>query len=101
MEAMFARREPGQIGDDFHLIARFGEGDGAFHLAAGSGFQDGDRFRRFIGKSGSGDQRKRSDREQTEHVSIECVCFHPANYSALRERKTRGAQSIIRCSMPA
>ena len=82
VESMLARRESGEIGDDFHFIARFREGDGAFHVAAARGMQDCDGFRGLISKSRRAQECNRRGNE-TECSSVECVFLHALDYHCL------------------
>ena len=65
MKSMFARREPGDIGDDFHFIARFRERNNAFHIAAFRGVEDSNGFGRFAGQHRDCHQRQGAGGEQT------------------------------------
>ena len=65
MKPMFARRKPGDIGDNFHFIARFRERDNAFHIAAFGGVEDSNGFGRFAGQRGDCHQREGAGSEQT------------------------------------
>ena len=66
VESVFARREAGDVGDDFHFVAGFGERDGAFHVAPLGRVQDGDGFGGFVGGGSRRDQSERARREQAE-----------------------------------
>jgi len=66
VEPMFARCKTGDIGDDFHFIARLRERDNAFHVAAFRGMEDGNGFGRFAGYRGDCRQRERAGGEQVQ-----------------------------------
>ncbi len=80
VEAVLARGEAGDVGHDFHAVAGFGEGDGAFNLAPLGRVEDGDGFGGFLGESrgGEGDG---PGHNQAESHSVECEFLHRPSYA--------------------
>jgi hypothetical protein len=76
VEAMFARREPGDVGDYLHRVASFRESDSACHLASRRSVQDGDRFSGFLSE-GVPESKRQRDRNQRDDVEwLEGFVFH-------------------------
>ena len=71
MKTVFAWSEPGDVGDDFHRIAGFREGDGADDFAVRSGTENRDGFLHILRN-----RKRRANADDEREKKNERAGFH-------------------------